>query len=75
MNPDKHIKWQEEFYNGPKVWIVIHPDGSVTNYYESKEAAELEVAWHKAQGRRGWSIATCLVHTFKLAKERWEGEL
>jgi hypothetical protein len=63
------MDWQKRFREASKVYVVyVH--GEISNLYESREAAELEVAWHRRHTVRA-SIGEESIHTLQLARERW----
>lgn len=59
--------WQREFYATPAVWAVFDRDGCLSNLYESKEAAQLEVNRNPPCSR----IVKYHVHSLDLARRRW----
>ena len=63
--------WQRRFFAGPKVWWVVDPDGNPTNLYESEEAANIELAWRRERGERGYRVGFQNVHSDALSRERW----
>jgi len=65
------VLWQREFYAQPQVFVTVDADGAVFAAYATREAAEMEVAWRKAQGAQGARVQTFHLHSPKLAAERW----
>lgn len=65
------MDWQRRLFSGPKIWMVQDPDGVVGNVYDSKEAAELEIAWRKKRRHRGYRAVSQSIHTVELSRERW----
>lgn len=66
------MDWQRRFNAGPSIWTVVSEGGLDGNLYESKEAAEVEAAWRRALGHKGYTVLERKVHTLALAQERWE---
>jgi len=63
--------WQQKFRKQPVIWYVIYNDGEFTgNFYDSKEAAALEIEFHQRQGHKV-RICCCNIHDLELSKERW----
>ena len=70
------MAWQQELHANC-LWGTMDNEGHITNYYESKEAAELEMAWrrkHMLKWEKRMRIVPIHVHTLKLAQERWVEE-
>ena len=63
--------WQRRYLAGPVVWAVLDPEGDLTELYESKEAAALQVEWERRRGLHRYRAAKFHVHTLDLARERW----
>lgn len=65
------MDWQRRFFAQPVVWFVMHGE-DVGNMYESEEAAQIEVDWHRARNRHARvRIAKSHIHSLGLARERW----
>lgn len=61
--------WQQEFRTKTiVVWGTFDSEWNLSNLYESKEAAQMEVDFCKGARLR---ISRINVHTDKLARERW----
>jgi hypothetical protein len=70
----KIIDWQHRFYAGEPIWAVLD-DENIGNYYTTKEAAEVEVAWRKARPQLGrCRLQRVHLHTPELSRERWSEE-
>ena len=67
--------WQRRLRAGPKVWMVVDRDQQPTNYYESQEAAEIEIAWRKRHGDRGYRLQYAEIHSMQLSDERWNYDI
>jgi len=66
------VSWQKRMKEQPKIYHTFsykfqEPTG---NYYESKEAAQLEVDWAKNGGEH-LQIFSFHIHSLELSKERW----
>jgi len=66
MGIENISEWQRRFFEAPKVYVVFDSDGEVTNLYESREAAEFELAKH-----RRFRVLPMRIHSLELARERW----
>ena len=68
------MDWQRRFYARPPVWATYH-DGAPLNFYDSEEAAKIEVSWHMARHPnrpRSWPrVVRVHLHDLALAQERW----
>ena len=69
------IAWQKEFFSGPTVYWTESLGEPTGNFYDSAEAADLEVQWAAAQhglyAHPTVSIRRTPVHTLKLSRDRW----
>jgi hypothetical protein len=63
-------QWQRDFYAGPSVWVVTDPDGIVSNIYESREAAMLEINREERRGAR-YRVHEEHIHSMDLSRRRW----
>ena len=66
------IDWQTEFNQQPEIyftWDYKH-DEPTGNYYDSEEAAQIEVNWAKNKGTH-LQIFSTHIHSLKLSKDRW----
>jgi hypothetical protein len=64
-------EWQQRFREQPRVWLTYYKDGEWTgSIYESKQAAEHEVAFELRRGGR-IAIAAVPIHSLELSAERW----
>lgn len=67
------LRWQREFNSAPKVYVTMNADGDISNLYESREAAQLEVNWRRNRGRLlRVRVEAMPIHTLKLSRERWQ---
>lgn len=64
-------QWRKELEAQPTIWYTADQDGNPLSFYESKEAALLEVRWWEARGKRGFDVRCEHIHSLKLSKERW----
>jgi hypothetical protein len=78
MSARSLYEWQRQFAEAPEIWAVVYkPFGEPSedgNLYESREAAEYEMEFHRKQGERAasrYSIERRKVHTLELSRERW----
>jgi hypothetical protein len=69
--------WQKDFRAAPSVFVVQDPEGFTTNVYESREAAEEEIAFYRRtmSNARGYHIVQEHVHSVALAERRWRRAL
>ena len=75
---NKLVKWQERFFAQPCVFFTEEKDHDgqmivweVTgNFYATREAAEIEVAWAKKQGKHQ-RVQSGHLHDLALSEERW----
>lgn len=69
---EHHRKWRQEFESQPRIWFTIDSDGVPMNFYESEEAALVEVRWVKARRNFGMvSVSSSPIHSLKLSEDRW----
>lgn len=63
------LKWQAELSDQPKVYWTRWVSGSepTGNFYQTKEAAQLEVA----HSREKMVVMASPMHSLKLSQERW----
>ena len=67
-------EWQREFIAQPRIWFTEDGDGQVLHFYESKEAAQLEVDFaERHYSKQKLYISSTGIHSLKLSKERWDG--
>ncbi len=64
------IDWQTRFRSQPHVYAVVDNEGHIDGVYESKEAAQLAVAWHRERGHR-LRVQGMPICTLRLSQERW----
>lgn len=63
---DEIKQWQEDFRSAPRVWVVEDSEGNLSGLYESREAAQLEIAAYPRHRMRAESI-----HSLDLSRRRW----
>ena len=69
---DEVFKWQQDFAGQSKIYWVTGSTGYPTgNFYDSEEAARLEVDWIKRVDKRTAVISSSCIHDLDLAKRRW----
>ncbi len=78
MNTETIIQWQKEFRAAPLIWYTTRRvDGQeedTGNFYDSKEAAEVEKANVEARGQR-CRIRCANIHNLDLSQRRWTSTL
>lgn len=66
-------QWQQDFDAQPRIWFTLDSDGNPMNFYDSREAAMVEMEWCKS--RRGAfsrvSVGSSPIHNLDLSKRRW----
>lgn len=72
------VDWQRRYRARPVVWAVMYTSGGFAgtltgNFYDSKEAAEAEVAWLARRGERSRAYSEP-IHTLDLSRERWPAD-
>lgn len=67
-------EWQKDMQAQPRIWyITVLCDGAqdhTGNFYDSKEAAEVEAAYLRSKNRRP-HIYSAAIETLSLANRRW----
>lgn len=76
MSITDRSKWLADFYSGKPIYLtmVYYPPNdidSISNAYESVEAAQLEVEWAREHNHPIPRIAPLYIHTVELALRRW----
>ncbi len=68
------FKWQQDFQKAPLIYYTVgYFEGQqedTGNFYDSKEAAQIEVDKYPA---RRLKICCANIHNIDLSKRRWEG--
>jgi len=68
------VDWQNKFRSQPEIFYTSYKfEGQWEdsgNFYDSKEAAEIEVEWATARGDK-CRVMSSPIHTLKLSTERW----
>lgn len=62
--------WQKRFFANTKVFEVYAFGESTGNFYETREGAEIEVAWRLGRGEKARVVGHNL-HSDELSRERW----
>jgi len=69
------MSWQKDFRAAPVIYYTtVRFDGQeedTGNFYDSKEAAEVEVEWGKKHGKRV-SVRCANIHSLELSQRRWK---
>jgi len=75
MNYKEFKDWEQRHQALPSVWatVVFAGEGEdecegISAYYESKEAAEFEVAWRK---RKRIRVTEVKIYSLEMSRERW----
>jgi len=71
MGPSGIRAWQKRLGTCPAVWLVEDSDSSLSNVYESCEAAQIELDWRRARGQRGWRCRSEPICSLVLARQRF----
>ena len=65
-------EWQRQLNAQPVVFFVEDPDGIPTNFYESEEAAAVELTWQRARKGSNYKLRRQPVHSLSLSAARWQ---
>lgn len=62
--------WQRRYYAQPRVWVLVDRDGIIGGVYESAEAAQLAIDWHRKHGDK-LRVINMPICSLQLSRERW----
>lgn len=73
MSNDREIwEWKKEMDEQPRIWFTLDRDNNPVNFYESKDAALVELRWMKSRQHMGRvSIGSAPIHSLDLSQRRW----
>lgn len=65
-------QWQQDFNDQPHIWFTMDSEQNPCNFYDTKEAAMLELEWMKKRPHMGRvSVGSSPVHNLDLSRRRW----
>lgn len=75
MNKQKFLEWKKQMDARPVTCYATVTSEGFSHFYETEEAAQLEIEWEKRRGKRYITgIAPIRAHSLALARERWENQ-